>query len=564
MANPIRIARRAAFLAGMIAVLWHGGFAAAAGEEGAAAKLPHLASRNGTTQLMVDGTPFLIRGGELENSTASSLAVLDKSWPGLVAMHFNTVLAPAYWELIEPQENRFDFKSVDGLLDGARQRGLHVVLLWFGSWKNSMSSYTPAWVKRDEHRFCRAQRSDGSGMEVLSAFCADNLAADSKAFAALMRHLSAADKNHTVLMVQVENEVGMIPEARDHGAAANAAFTAPVPKALIDYLGAHRQTLTPELKSAWEAHGAKTDANWEETFGPGPWTDEFFTAWSEGLYTGKVAAAGKAVYPLPMFVNAALVRPGRLPGQYPGGGPLPHLFDIWHAAAPAVDFLSPDLYFPNFVEWAEKYHHPGNPLFIPETGRVSAAQMGANAFYALGQLNVMGFSPYAPDQFSKEDAANLGQAYDVLQQLENLIAPRQGTDRLAGIVVPFDFTGTPDLRPQKLTMGGYVFDVRFKRPPPVSIGAQEETEIPGAHGGIILQTGPDEFIIAGTGLMMTFAVANDAKAMAGIESITEGRYLKGRWRPGRVLNGDDNNQGRNLRLPSGEFGIRRLRLYQYH
>jgi beta-galactosidase GanA len=512
---------------------------------------------------MVDQRPYLIRGGEIENSSSSSLGYLDKLWPKFVKMHFNTILAPVYWELMEPRENQFDFKTVDGLLEGARRHKLRVVLLWFGSWKNSMSSYAPGWVKRDETRFCRAKRSDGSGMEILSALCAENLAADSRAFAALMRHLQAVDHDHTVVMVQVENEVGMIPEARDHSPAAEAAFHAPVPRALTDYLSAHRQTLDPALKTAWESHGAKAGADWEQSFGAGPWTDELFTAWTEGLYTGKVAAAGKQAYALPMFVNAALVRPGRLPGQYPSGGPLPHLFDIWRAAAPAIDFLSPDLYFPNFVEWAEKYRRDDNAFFMPETGRVSAAQMGANAFYAFGHLNAMGFSPYAPDQFSDEDTAMLGQAYEVLHQLDALIAASQGSKRLAGVVTPFDFSGVPDLNPQKIAMGGYVFDIRFKRPPPISTGAQEEVEIPGAHGGIILQLGPDEFLVAGTGLIVNFAVANDDKAIAGIEMITEGVYAKDQWIAGRVLNGDDSNQGRTLRLPTGQFEIRRVRLYHY-
>jgi len=484
--------------------------------------MPHLAIHNGITQLMVDGHSFLIRGGELENSSGSSLAYLDRLWPKLAAMHFNTVLSPVYWELIEPREGQFDFRNVDGLIQGARQHKMRVVLLWFGSWKNSMSSYAPGWVKRDQARFPRAQRSDGAGIEILSALSSENLAADSHAFVALMRHLREIDgKDHTVVMVQVENEAGMIPEARDHSAVANAAFDAPAPATLMDYLRAHRESLAPELKKAWEARGFKVGANWTDSFGPGPWTDELFTAWTEGLYTGKVAAAGKAVYPLPMFANAALVRPGRLPGQYPSGGPLPHLFDIWHAAAPSIDFLSPDLYFPNFVEWADKYSRSDNAYFFPETGRVSAAQMGANALYAFGHLNSMGFSPYAPDEFPPEETAIFGQTYEVLEQLESLVAAYQGTDRLTGITTPFDFSGAPNLAPQKITMGDYVFDIRFKRPPPISTGAKEESEIPGAHGGLIVRLGPDEFVIAGSGLTIYFAVSGDA--IAGIESITEGR-----------------------------------------
>jgi beta-galactosidase GanA len=308
------------------------------------ASMPHLGQRHGATQLIVDGRPFLMRAGELENSSASSLPYLDTLWPRFEAMHFNAVIAPVYWNLIEPQQGQFDFSTVDGLIEGARAHDMRLVLLWFGSWKNSMSTYVPAWVKRDSSRYPRARRSDGTPMDILSALSDANSKADSAAFVALMKHLRQTDgTRHTVVMVQVENEVGMIPEARDHGPLADAAFHAPVPKALTDYLSKHRENLAPALESAWRAHGFKTGVDWETTFGAGAQTDELFTAWTEGRYTGDVAAAGKAVYPLPMYVNAALIRPGKRPGDYPSGGPLPHLFDVWRAAAPAVDFLAPDI-----------------------------------------------------------------------------------------------------------------------------------------------------------------------------------------------------------------------------
>lgn len=526
--------------------------------------MPQLRRDHGATQLIVDGAPFLIRGGELENSTASSPAYLDTVWPRLAAMHLNTVIAPVYWQLIEPREGTFDFGTVDGLIAGARRHDMHLMLLWFGSWKNSMSSYAPGWVKRDPQRFPRAERSDGAGMEILSAFSRNNLQADSGAFVALMKHLRDIDSaRHTVILVQVENEVGMIPEARDHGAPADAAFTAPVPPALTDYLTAHKDTLAPALKTAWQAHGFKTGADWDDTFGAGPATDEFFTAWTEGRFTGEVAAAGKAVYPLPMYVNAALMRPGKTPGQYPSGGPLPHLFDIWRAAAPAIDFLAPDLYFPNFVEWADKYARPGAPFFIPEAGRVSAADMGANAFYAYAQLNAMGFSPYAPEFLAPDQAKTMAEAYDVIAQLTPLILANQGTGKMIGVSAPAQFDGTVDLNPQHFTFGDYTITAHFKEPAPISIGAKAETEMPGAHGGLIIQTGPDEFWIAGMGMIVTFGARAGTKERAGIDAIWEGRFLHGRWVPGRNLNGDDDNQGRYLRLPAGEFTIRHVRLYRY-
>lgn len=527
--------------------------------------IPHLAQRHGAAQLIVNGKPFLMRAGELENSSASSLPYLEKLWPKLVRMHLNTVIAPVYWNLIEPRRGHFDFSTVDGLIEGARAHHMHLVLLWFGSWKNSMSSYAPGWVKRNSSRYPRARRSDGTPMEILSALGKANQNADSAAFVALMKHLKRTDADHhTVVMVQVENEVGMIPEARDHGALANAAFQAPVPKALTDYLSKHKNTLMPRLKAAWRAHGFKVGADWVHTFGPGPQTDEFFTAWTEGRYTGEVAARGKAVYPLPMYVNAALIRPGKAPGEYPSGGPLPHLFDIWRAAAPAVDFFAPDIYFPNFLAWAKKYAQPGAPFFIPETGRMSGARIGANGLYAYAQLNAMGYSTYAPEFLPADQAKELGQAYGVVAQLTPMILANQGTGKSVGILPPTRFDGSVDLDPQTVELGNYTMTVHFRKPGAVSTGAKNDTSTPIAHGGLIIQTGPNVFWVAGTGMTVYFGLHGKSHGVAGIDSIWAGHFVHGRWVRGRQMNGDDDNQGRYLRLPAHRFSIRRVKLYQYH
>lgn len=520
------------------------------------ASIPHLAPRHGSTQIIVDGRPFLVRGGELENSSASSLAYLQTVWPKVAAMHFNTVIAPVYWQLIEPREDHFDFGTVDGLIQGARLHHVHLVLLWFGSWKNSMSCYVPDWVKENPRRFPRAELGNGARLEILSALSPANLQADSAAFVALMRHLRAIDSAaHTVILVQIENEVGIIGQARDGSPAANAAYSAPVPAALTSYLAAHRRSLAPSLREAWESHGSKTGANWPDTFGPGPLTDDLFDAWTEGRYTGEVAAAGKAIYPLPMYVNAALIRGG--------GRPLPDLFDIWHAAAPAIEMLSPDIYFPNFKEWANRYAIPGTPLFIPETGRAPASQLAADAFYAYAQLDSMGFSVYAPEFLVPDAQQSLGQAYSVLDQLTPLILAHQGTGHLIGILTPSNFKGDVDLAPQKFALGGYTFTASFTQPWPPAAPGHAQPPIPGAHGALILALGPNDFLVAGTGMLLTFGVVASTHTQAGIDSIWEGTFVNGVWTPGRNLNGDDDNQGRYLSLPSGQFAIRRVKLYRY-
>jgi beta-galactosidase GanA len=530
----------------------------------AAAASPQPRVDGGAAQLIVDAQPFLIRGGELRNSTASSPCYLDQFWGKLERMGLNTVLAPAYWELIEPGEGKFDFQTVDGLIKQARRHHLHVVLLWFGSWKNGASSYVPAWIKRDQARFARVERSGGAGLEILSAVSASNLEADAQAFSMLLDHLRAVDgMRHTVIMVQVENEIGLKPEPRDHSAAANGVFAAPVPAELISYLTAHRNQLAPEVESAWRSHGFKSGASWEETFGAGPQTDELFNAWVEARYTGLVAARGKAKYNLPLYVNAALIREGFEPGRYPSGGPLPHLFDIWHAAAPAIDLISPDLYFPNFPEWTAKYSRPDNVLFVPEVGGTTVEEMAANAFFAIGELNAIGFSPFGIETFSDEQAKTLAHCYDVLEQLTPLIVANRGNRKMHGMRPVIHYDGTVESQPQRFELGAYQFSASF--PPSGSFIDPASSSNPVlAHGGLIVQTGPDEFVVAGTGVTLSFAANDVENPLAGVLEIQEGHFSGGRWKPGRYLNGDETDNGSHIHLPMHDFGILRVRLYRYH
>jgi beta-galactosidase GanA len=284
--------------------------------------------------LIVDGKPFLIRGGELGNSSASSLSWLAPHWKTFRELRLNTIVAPVYWDLVEAEEGRFDWTLVDGLIAEARTNEMRLVLLWFGSWKNSMSCYAPAWVKRDQARFPRSVDASGHTVEILSPFSTANRDTDARAFAALMRHLKTFDgEAHTVVMVQVENEIGMIPSARDYAHDATALFAGEVPAELMAYLQQHAGALAPELDAAWRAAGARRAGTWTEVFGPGPATDEIFMAWHFARFTQHVTAAGKAEYAVPMYVNAALIRPGYQPGQYPSAGPLPHLIDVWRAGA---------------------------------------------------------------------------------------------------------------------------------------------------------------------------------------------------------------------------------------
>ena len=522
-----------------------------------ATSLPHLEKRGNATQLIVDGKPFLILGGELHNSSASSLAYMKPIWPQLLRLHLNTVLSPVSWELIEPEEGKFDFTVVDGLIDDARKNSLRLVFLWFGSWKNTYSSYVPEWIKTNPERFPRVLTSDGRGTERLSPFADENQKADARAFGALMHHLRQKDGDvHTVIMVQVENEVGVIPDARDHSPIADKAFHGPVPRELLSYLQQRKSTLGPEFRAIWDAAGDKISGTWEEVFGKGPPTEDLFMAWEYSRYLNTVTAAGKAEYALPMFANAALIRPNYQPGQYNSGGPLPRSLDLWRAGAPALDFFAPDIYFDNFAEWGQKYHRDGNPVFIPEA--IGGAVGAANAFYAFGELGAIGFSPFGiegqpahPQEKTDDVNRALTATYATLTELSPLILEKQSEDKITTVLLEGE-----SQRAGRVSLGSYTFTV--ERAIATDTGAR--------GAAMFFEVGPEEYIVCGSG-NLTIAISaspGSGPAIAGIVHVDEEVLEEGRWSPRRRLNGDENGQGRVLRLGNSSSPvILRVKLYRY-
>jgi len=516
-------------------------------------------------QLLVNNQPYLILGGELANSSAAGSQYLNDIWPRLSALNLNTVLVPVYWEQLEPSENSFDFALVDLAIKNARATNMKLVFLWFGSWKNSMSSYTPAWVKKDVARFPLAENKKGERQAILSPFSTNNLQADIRAYSALLSHIKTIDsQNRTVIMIQVENEVGMLPDARDYSAAANAAYKESVPKELINYLQNCKET--DAVVTAWQSKGKLTSGSWSQVFGESIATEEFFIAWYLANYTNAVAAAGKAIYPLPTYVNAALNKNGLLPGQYPSGGPLPHLTSIWKAAGNAIDILSPDFYNPDFTRWNDLYYREDNPLFIPEIRYEPSNAM--KAYYAIGHYNALGFSPFSIDSDPAPAKSPLAKAYVHLQSLTPVIAKAKAEQftrnekLLDGVLLDKEHPSTT------LTFGTTEITLKHEYTLSWSPGAKEEhwPEV----GALIIKLSETEYLFAGSGVVATFKDSTQKNTL-GIESIWEGNYVAdvkkpnemSQWISGRLLNGDESHQGRHLNLPYSEFGAQRIKLYKY-
>jgi beta-galactosidase GanA len=425
---------------------------------------------------------------------------------------------------------------------------VHLVLLWFGSWKNAFSNYAPSWVKADSKRFPRAESADGRPLEVLSTLSPEIRRVESRTFAALLQHIRQHDsEQQTVLMVQVENEVGYLGQGRDRSTEADQLFRGSVPERLVRALTQKRLQLSPELAPHFNEHGR----DWSEVFGDA--ADEVFMAWNYAEYVDAIARAGKAEYALPMYVNAQLPAPAERAGEYPSGGPHPYYLEVWRAAAPNIDFYSPDIYWPNFEYWVQRYEIPGNPVFIPEA-RLESAPF--NALYAYGQARAFGFSPFAVDSLAapeKEGAPQplMTQVYELLASMSDLPGA-QAAGLTRGLVL---HANSP--RPsQTVALGGYLFEARLSHSWPTQALATDDGAM------LILQASPGEFYVVGCGLTVRFARDADVDSnIAGIASVEEVTRAVGQWKVERRLNGDQTNQGRELLLDAHRPAIYRVKLY---
>ncbi len=543
---------------------------------------------DGGAALYSGGKSFLILGGELGNSSATCREDMERIFPKLRRMGLNTVLVPAYWDLTEPEEGYFDFSLTDGVIETARENSLKVVFLWFGAWKNSMSCYAPAWFKADCERFPRARTSSDKPLEIASVFSENVFAADNRAFEKWLSHLASLDRDSgTVVMIQIENEIGMLEEARDHSPLADGLFASAVPEALVSYLGENRPNLHPWMRDRLEK-GDPSGGTWTEMFGDDTYTDEIFMAWHYASYVEKMALSARKIYDVPLYVNAAMNSRGRKPGEYPSAGPLAHLIDVWRAAAPDIDILAPDLYDSGFTSWVEQYDLPGNPLFIPEIQL--SENDGVRALYVFGEHDALGFSPFSIEDGRDDENSALVRGYALIGELSPLITKYRGTGAMHGLL--FD-SGN---RERIITDGDLTITCRHYFTLPWDARATDGSQWP-EGGGILLRLAPDEYILAGSGIVAEFAkttekessgkgkvlgedgfVLSDGDAASGVSapekftgrrqgiaSVEEVRVgAGGTLSRVRSLNGDQTHQGRHVRISVDDFKILHVRLYEYN
>ncbi len=501
-----------------------------------ATPIPHIETRGGRHALIVDGAPFTILGGQVNNST-NYPEVLKSAWPVLDRVHANTVEVPIAWQQVEPREGRFDLSFLQSLLDQARQHDKRVVLLWFGTWKNTSLSYTPDWVKLDNRRFPRMKTRDGKNHDVLSAHGAETLKADTRAFVKVMEYLRDHDPQNTVILVQPQNETGSYRNPRDYSAAATRLFEQQLPAQLARRVGKR--------------------GTWSQAFGAQ--ADRAFNTWYVASYVDAIAAAGKAVKPLPMYVNASLSGPSNVPDPngVASGGPQQDVLDIWKAAAPHIDFAAPDIYdraSANVVQYLDKYARPDNALMVPEIG--NAREFHRYVYAALGR-GAIGYSPFGLDasgyfnyplgarDLSDATLEPLALAYGMIGSIMRDWARIAFERPTWGMAKPDDAT------PQSTRMGKWTIKASWAA---WQFGMSDWTwlksdPVPWAKesiGGLaVAQLSENEFLLIGDHVRVDFGAA-DAAANGMVVRVEEGGFIEGRWVTSRIWNGDQTDYGINL------------------
>lgn len=533
-------------------------------------KPPYLRPTKKSAQLVVNGEPFLMLAAELHNSSLSNAEYMDTVWPEAQKANINTLLGSVTWEMIEPEEGKFDFRELDKVLQGARRYDMHIVLLWFGSFKNALSTYAPDWVKRDVKRFPRVHTLQAGGQlrteELVSPFNHRAWEADAKAFSALMKHLKEVDSEHsTVLMVQVENETGLLGDSRDRSKVANDLFNQPVPADVLQHLQRKFKLMHPKFQARFpDINSCEIGAaTWKDAFpGDGFAAEEMFMANAYSKYNGFVAAAGKKEYDIPLYCNVWLnfddpsamdlsllsatdlpvvVGGGGKPGIYPSGGPCPHTMDLWKYNAPALDFIGPDLYFHDYEQVCKDYTDKYQPLFIPEQQREEPH--ARRVWLAIGTYLGIGCSPFGIDTLTAEQNP-FTRHYGLMKKMSKHILEAQA-NRPEDIMGFFydDFVANKPESPWVRSFGDFELTVErafvFGKP--------------GPGCGIIIHQGNGKFLLMGWGFQVVFKSTNPKSTFTGIlyseEKIVD---EDGNMRTSRIMNGDETRSGAFYIMPNEE------------
>lgn len=559
---------------------------------------PCIAEKGNQKVLLVDGKPFIMLAGEIHNSDSSSPAYMEQIWKIADDLGMNSLLLPVTWEMVEPVEGEFHFEVLDQLIDQAREYGMKIGILWFGSFKNAECMYAPEWVKRDLERFHRGQIVKGknkAGRRVsptlpvtipyttISYLSENAMQADARAFGKMMQHVCEYDEAEgTVITVQVENETGLLGNAREVSDEADAAFAGEVPQEFASYMRSHTEYMEEDVRAAVEAGAEK--GSWSEVFGAA--AEEIFSAYHVASFVEYVAKAGKDAYNLPMTVNCWLDKAADTPGDYPSGGPVARVHEVWDYCAPSIDVYCPDIYVPYFNKVCDRFVKGGtNPLYIPEAATHSYA--APRMVYTVGHYHAMCYSPFGFDDIGKPFSAAQGYLFGmdvtdpalktpqnfeeyaalgkILREAMPLLAERYGTTDLQAVCAEREAEkkkslGLPeDMNPMERLMAEAAASTKMIFGD-LGVSAGFGGMMRPRNDGVLLvcRTKENEVYMIGEQCDIQLFSADSEKTNLDILRVEEGTFEKGAFVPGRRFNGDEAAQ-----LKLDKPGVLRLQWFTY-
>ena len=490
--------------------------------------LPEIKNIDGIDTLFVHNKPFIALGGEIHNSNASNIRYMEENlWPNLNDLNLNTVLIPVYWECIEENEGIYDFSLVDNIIKNARLNNMHLIFLWFGLWKNAESMYIPSWMKRDSKKYFRAKKKNGESLNTISPFCSEAIKKDALAFKNLMAHIRDIDSvENTVIMMQIENEIGLLNTDRDYCDEANLVFNENVPEAIKENFA--------------------LDGTWQDVFGED--AAESFMAYAFATAIEYISSYGKEEYDIPYYVNAWLKQFPWFAGSYPSGGPVVETHKIWRICAPSIIAFAPDIYVPYVPYVMDEYSYPGNPLIVPEVRK--DAVTASYALYAIGQCNALCYSLFAVEEYSMDPAKvskpplavmqalnidptafdiegckpYISKVYNVIKEITPLYLKYRGTSKLKAFVKKSEYDHGVLLKFSK-------YDIK------VTYAPRQPFKPLGS--GIIIEVSDDCFYIIGMMCSIEILAKPSENLKTDIIKLEEGEFIDGVWTPIRILNGDE-------------------------
>ncbi len=500
------------------------------------------------------GRPMLLLGLQTMNSSTGS-PLVEKAIQAVKKYHGNVLEAPIYWNVIEPEKDRYEMKLVKDLIDQVRAAGLRLIILWFATSKNGHPNYAPDYVKLDPQTYQITVGPTGGQNASLSPHGLATLERDKKAYCEVLKFLKEYDgEKRTVLGIQIENEMGLANTDRDYSLLAQKDYEKPLPEELKDV----------HLEDCGKCDGSNT---WRGHFGRH--AHEAFSAWYHARFIGEIARAGKEIYPeLVTYTNVMVGEQGVEENgwNYNAGAAVGRVLDIWKIAAPKLDLICPDIYNPakkDYTRIAARYTRPDNALFIPEsaTGGEANAMNALRAIADFGCIGICGFGAEWTLDGNGEllpDNRTMMYTMQTIRNLSPLLIKYRGTGKVHAILQD-EFASQDYLKLEKFHVLTHFFRGSFKR----FHGAtrfnprlpENQHHMEERGRALLIEVGEYEYYLAGVGVGIDFIRRPDPEdtdpwallssrqsTQLNHLSIEEGHFDEnGNWVIDFLRNGDQTN-----------------------